>query len=405
MPQPAPGFGSQAQAQPPRTVGPDPALMSKALEYERQANEIEQARSVGQFIGVPAIRAGDPAALRQAAAQYRQAALAGVTEYQKSMNTTGTIRGPGSAFITPDRSVVQSPLEYEVTGPDYRKYRITQNAVETPGQDYVRPPGVPAWAPSGTLSVALAAPSTGETHAMEEASQDAFGEKARGQYASAAGTMRAMEDLEQQFDSLNAQGPGWFTTGSGAQWKLEFGKTMNGIAQSVGAPPIYNPEKLAAGEDMVKQTKLAGMQTLATFFGGQREAASIVQSTQGAVPGIENTPMGGKLVLNGIREAARWQMDQHTFMTNWFYQHAGNMVGADVAFSQKYPPQMYTRRAISQVRPYEIPGDDPKELQRYLPGTQVTVKSDPAHAVRTIPGEDTLPLQTPAPLPTQGQTQ
>lgn len=313
-----------------------------------------------------------------------------------------TIRGPGSASISPATgSVIQSPLEYETTGPDMRKYRITQNAIET-GQPYTRPAGVPAWAPPGTLSVTLSEPSPGEAESAKESAMDAFGEKARSQYSSAGGTLRTMEDMEQQVDRLNAGNPGWYNTGAGAAAKLEFAKQVNGLAASAGVGPIFDPDKLASGEDVTKQAKLAGMQVLSTMFGGSREAASIIHSTQAAVPNIENTPQGFKLLVNGYKEAARWQMDQHAFMTNWSFNHAGNMVGADVAFAQQNRPEMYTRRGISQVRPYEIPGSDPAELKRFLPGTQIIVKADPTKTPRVIPGDTEIPLQMPQQQPALG---
>ena len=368
--------------------------MQKADQAEAQANQLENQRSQitvenarrAAFIKtLPPIMQmsasmnpnlqplpmppGDPAALRTEANTYRQQAL----QYQRDQSSPVTLRGQGSAAITP-QGVIQSPLEYEIIGPDQRKYRITQNTVEDNSKPYIRPEGVPSWAPPGTLSIAQADLSPGEKKAAEESAEDAFGEKARSQYASAVGTTRAMEDLDHQFDQLNSQGASWYNTGAGAQWKLAAAKAVNAVAASSNLPPIFDEAKVASGEDIVKQSKLAGMQTLATFFGGSREAASIVHSTQSAVPNIENTPQGGKLVLNGIREGAQWVQDQHEFMANWSQTHAGNMVGADVAFNKQTPSQMYTRRAISMIKPFEISSD--KELSRYLPGTFVSYKGN-----------------------------
>jgi len=384
------------------------AWMQKADQAEAQANQLENQRSQitventrrANFIKtLPApmqmmaaqspnlaplpMPPGDPAALRTEANTYRQQAL----QYQRDQSQPVTLRGQGSAAITP-QGVIQSPLEYEIIGPDQRKYRITQNTVEDNSKPYVRPQGVPSWAPPGTLSIAQADLSPGERKAAEESAEDAFGEKARSQFASATGTIRAMEDLDHQFDTLNGQGTGWYNTGAGAQWKLELGKAINSAAASAGVSQENLPfdvNKLAAGEDMVKQAKLAGMQTLAAFFGGSREAASIVHSTQQAVPNLENTPQGGKLVLNGIREGAQWVADQHEFMANWSQAHAGNMVGADVAFNKQVPSQMYTRRAISMIKPFDIKSD--AELNRYLPGTFVNYKGN----IVQIPARQGMP--------------
>lgn len=302
-----------------------------------------------------------------------------------------SIRGPGGANIQPSPTpggkptITQSPIEREILGPDGRKWMITQNALESDQQNYMRPTDVPDWAPKGTLTAVPAHMSPGEEAGQKEGAEDAFGEKSRAQYASSLGTIRAMEDMEHQFDTLNSQ-PGWYNTGAGANWKLEIAKAANSLAASSGAPPVFDAQKIASGEDLTKQTKLAGMQALSSMFGGSKEAASIVTSTQGAVPNIENTPQGGKLVLNGIREGARWQADQHAFMTNWFHDHTGNMVGADVAFNEARPSQMYARRAISQVQPYPIA--DKSELKRYLPGTVVTMRG----VNKVIPGPSDVKL-------------
>jgi len=376
----------------PGQGGFSPGYITPQQAFQRAEASRQQAIRL-QMLGFDATPATQQAAAWQ---EYGQKQL-----LQQTQPTT--IRGPGSASINPATgSVIQSPLEYETTGPDMRKYRITQNAIET-GQPYQRPAGVPAWAPPGTLSVTLSEPSPGEHTAVTDAAADAFGEKSRAQYASAAGTVRTMEDMEQQVDRLNAGGPNWYNTGAGAAAKLEFAKTINGLAQSTGlGTGPFDIDKLAAGEDVTKQAKLAGMQVLSTMFGGSKEAASIIHSTQAAVPNIENTPQGFKLLVNGYKEAARWQMDQHAFMTNWYAQHAGNMVGADVAFTQQYRPEMYTRRGISQVQPYEIPGSNPTELKRFLPGTQVIVKADPTKTPRVIPGDTEIPLQMPQQQPALG---
>jgi hypothetical protein len=316
------------------------------------------------------------------------------TEYALQQTKPQTIRGEGGAVVTP-QGVVQSPVVRDILGPDHRRWIITQNTIQEPGRAGELGPGVPSWAPPGTLSAVPAELSPGEKKAQEDAAADAFGEKARAQYASAQGTKRAMEDMSLQLDQLNSGDPNWYNTGAGAAWKLDVGKTLNSIAAAAGAPPIVDPVKLAAGEDLTKQTKLAGMQVLSTFFGGQREAAAILTSTQSAVPNIENTPQGAKLVLNGILEAARWQSDQHTFATNWYRQHAGDMVGSDVAFAQAYRPEMYTRRAVSMVRPFKV--TDPSQMNNYLPGTHIIA---PDGSERVIPGQQDV---TPLPMGAQPQ--
>jgi hypothetical protein len=131
------------------------------------------------------------------------------------------------------------------------------------------------------------------------------------------------------------------------------------------------------------------MQLVNSMFGGSREAASIIQGATSAVPNSENTPLGGKLVLNAIVEGSKNVMDKRIFETNWATQHGGNLIGAEEAFNQQYPPAAYARRAISSVQPYKLRGDDPNELKRYLPGTQVIT---PDGLTRIVPGSPSLTL-------------
>jgi hypothetical protein len=370
-PQQQQGGGQQPQQQPGPATGTLPAGMSpqEAMGRSQQAATMAmRAQAAGM----------DATPYTQQAQNYQQYAQ----NYWLQQSKPQSIRGEGGGIITPN-GPIQSPVVRNVLGPDNREWMISQNTIES-GQPYQRPAGVPSWAPPGTLSAVPSKLSPGETTAQTDAAGDAFGEKARSQYASAVGTVRAMEDMDRQFQVLNAS-PGGFNTGAGATWKLDFAKAVNSGMQSAGAAPFFDVNKLAAGEDLQKQTKLAGMQALQSMFGGSREAASIVQSTQGAVPSVENTPLGGKLVMNGIKEAARWQMDQHAFNTQWYQDHKGNMVGADVAFQQQRPSQMYTLRGISQVQPYPV--TSPSDFRRYLPGTQVYLKGDPSK-IKVIPGNE-----------------
>jgi spore germination cell wall hydrolase CwlJ-like protein len=384
--------GGTQPVTPPGYVSPQEA-MQKADFLRQQAVRM-------QMLKLDATPATQAAQMWQ---QYANAQLLQQSDFaQKQVlqqTAPQTIRGPGSALITMGPNgqphIIQSPIEREIIGPDQRHYMITLNSVDT-GQPYTRPQGIPAWAPPGTLTMSLSQLSDGEKEAIHTASEVAFGEKASERYAGAANTQRSMEELETQFDRLN-QTPGWYNTGTGANFRLDVGKTINGIANSVGLPPVFDQDKLSSGEDILKTSKLAGMQALTSFFGGNREAASIVTSTQQAVPGLENTPQGAKLLVNGYKEAAQYMMDQQSYMTNWYFTHNGNMVGADRAFTTDYPPQMYSRRAISKVQPYEVEGSDPKEMSRFLPGTVITGKGNP-NTKYLVPGDQTVKLSMPSSL-------
>ena len=417
--------------------GPGDALLQQADVLTARANRIAQAQATSRLVGVPPGpgMAIDPTALHTQAQQLRQVGLqlnaagpeaqaeaqgrvgpslqekgytpgpngtltftpggptdpatVGNLERAKAQNTATTIRGPGSASIIPQGpgqqpTIIQSPLEKEILGPDNRKWMITQNAVET-NEPYKRPPGVPEWAPPGTLTAVPSHLAPGEEASQKEASEDAFGEEANKKYQAALSTIGNMAMVRKNLDILNQEGPNAFNTGTGSAVKQQIAKAANSALASMGITPWFDPDKIAAGESLEHQTKIGGMQAVSTLLGAAHEAASVVSSTQTAFPNLDNTPEGAKLLTAGLDNAARMVADRHVFMANWALSHPGsNMVGADVAFQVLRSPEKYTQRGISEVAPIGI--NTPVQMNQYLPGTRIYLKSRGPQDVARVPG-------------------
>jgi hypothetical protein len=116
-----------------------------------------------------------------------------------------------------------------------------------------------------------------------------------------------------------------------------------------------------------------------------------------AVPGVSNSPQGGKLVLAGIREGAQANIDLHNYKQDVFNKTA-DLTSADTEFFRANPAQAYARRAISTVMPYKITGPD--EFKRYLPGTYVVTPSGKLTQVPMRDGAPPIPeYMQPAPQP------
>lgn len=313
-----------------------------------------------------------------------------------------TLRGQGSAFINPlapqGKQVTQVPIEVEgVNQNTGGKTRYFVNPLDTGAP---RPPGLPADAPPGAVAAIPGELGPGQTIAMKEGAEDLGSKESRDQYEHALNTKSSMAQIESALNTLN-NGASWSTTGPMAPHVQQFARMWNQFAATWGASKdvMFDPNKVAEGELATKLSKVAGMQLTNSMFGRSHEAASIVQSAQSAVPGLNNTPNGAKVVLNSIREGAQYLIDKHTFENNWYFQHKGNMVGADVAFAQENPPEKYGYRAVSQVHPYEVSSKEEAE-KRFLPGTWVIVKGYPGKAM--IPGQQGIQFQG-APMPAQGQ--
>lgn len=419
-------IGMQPQQPQQSFGGPGDPLLQQADALTARANRIAQAQAVGKMAGVPVGpgMAMDPNAMHTQAQQLREQGLklnaagplgmaekgyalapgggaaapvpggpadpstVGDLERAKAQNTATTIRGPGSASIIPQGpgqqpTIIQSPLEKEILGPDNRKWMITQNAVET-NEPYKRPPGVPEWAPPGTLTAVPSHLAPGEEASQKEASEDAFGPEANKKYQAALSTIGNMAMVRKNLETLN-QDPGAWNTGTGAATRLQVAKVANSALASMGISPWFDPDKIAAGESLEHQTKIGGMQAVSTLLGAAHEAASVVTSTQSAFPNHDNTPEGAKLLTAGLDNAARMVADRHVFMSNWALSHPGsNMVGADVAFQKLRSPEKYTQRGVSEVAPVAI--NTPVQMNQYLPGTRIYLKSRGPQDVARVPG-------------------
>jgi hypothetical protein len=96
---------------------------------------------------------------------------------------------------------------------------------------------------------------------------------------------------------------------------------------------------------------------------GAREAMQIVQGAIKANPGVANTPVGSRMVLNSIRQNAQRDNDYFEFATNFAQTHGGDLVGAEVAFNKANPPSLYARRAIVQAQ-RDIPQEAVEQLRQ-----------------------------------------
>lgn len=213
--------------------------------------------------------------------------------------------------------------------------------------------------PDGTVSSSV----TPATTALQGQAIEQY-KKAGENSASAQGLGMRLDMMEHSADVLNKAG--WSSTGAGANAKLGAAKSVNSLLQSVGLPAAIDPNKVANWEDLNKETTRAGFDLARTL--GSREAATIVQSSVGAVPSAENTPMGFKLVTSGIRQAIQREKDFYEYATKYAETHRGNTFGADVEFNKKFPADLYAKTAIANAIPPEavkMMKSDPKLADKF----------------------------------------
>jgi hypothetical protein len=187
-----------------------------------------------------------------------------------------------------------------------------------------------------------------EEKALQEKQLPAQFEKAKDSYESAQSLMLQLRQMQDQLGELGTAG--FLAPGSGDTRRLAFAKTMNSLATSylgIDANDTkklpFNPNKVASGEDIAKGTTRLGFDLARQL--GSREALMVVQQAIGAVPGIENTPRGAKLIFGSLNAAAQRQSDYYEYLQRWAGTHT-NTLGADVAFNKAFPVEHYANQAL-----------------------------------------------------------
>jgi hypothetical protein len=145
----------------------------------------------------------------------------------------------------------------------------------------------------------------------------------------------------------------WTATGPGANDRLELAKTLNAVGGLFGMQPFFDPAKIAGWEALTKQTKLMGMQVVNNYFGGSREAASIINGATSAVPNAENSYLGFRLVSSGIEQDLLRQRELYEYKAQ---KVANNqpLATAETEFNQTHPVEIYTARAIANAIPDDV---------------------------------------------------
>lgn len=180
----------------------------------------------------------------------------------------------------------------------------------------------------------------------EKGLQTDFSGPEKRQFDMSQAAMGSLQQMDNAYDTM-IKGGGFNIPGTAASFRMDLAKGVNTLAQIAGQDPPFDPTKIASAEEFNKETKRMGLMVTNQFLGGQREAAAVIQGITSSVPGIENTYMGGKLVLEGIRAATQRIIDQRNFYNQWKDQNQGNLTGADEAFNRAHPANEYANQVLS----------------------------------------------------------
>ena len=216
------------------------------------------------------------------------------------------------------------------------------------------PPGAtpPQPLPSGSSQVVTPGMAPGQKAAEEELGKG-FATTDKKSYDAANASLGMLVNANNQAEILNRNPGSWAATGTGANERLELGKTLNTVSGLFGGQPVIDPTQISAWEALNKQTKLMGMQVVNNYFGGSREAASSNNGATTAVPNSENSYLGFRLVSSGIEQDLLRQRELYEYKAQRVA--AGQpLATAEADFNKANPVQNYTARAIANAVPDDI---------------------------------------------------
>ena len=150
-----------------------------------------------------------------------------------------------------------------------------------------------------------------------------------------------LREMERQISNLTKDG-GFLLPGTNADMRLEVAKAANTFSTMFGGGPIFDPNNVAAGENLAKDSTQLGFAT-ARQLG--HEPGFIVSQSIKANPSMENSPMAFKRIVAGLREAANYEQDRLQFLESYRGKYQ-TTAGADALFRKLNPPEAYARRAI-----------------------------------------------------------
>ena len=152
--------------------------------------------------------------------------------------------------------------------------------------------------------------------------------------------MNSMDHMEKDLDAAQRSGilaPGWW-----AEKRLEFVNALNTVLKMTGKEEI-NPNQVASMQDFIKRATVASFDFDMQHFGASRLAFQTINAGFRAMPSLENSYQGAKLIIDGWREGLRHDLDRRDYQQRFFAQNR-NYFGSAEKFEEKFPIQAYADR-------------------------------------------------------------
>lgn len=163
------------------------------------------------------------------------------------------------------------------------------------------------------------------------------------------GAVRSLGNLEYISNGLRSLANSRFlSAGAAGQLRTEIANSLNTIGALTGYGEVVNASELATAEGITKASRLLQYSTVRGFFGGQREAAQTIASAGQAVPGIENTTLGGLLLTEELKAQANRAIDLRRWQMEWKNRNFGDLTGSKEAFdaNPNFKPEKYSQKVL-----------------------------------------------------------
>lgn len=186
-----------------------------------------------------------------------------------------------------------------------------------------------------------------QLQAEKDTAEQLFGKEGSQQYVSTVNSLGLLHDINRNVDLLAAKG-GFTTPGALGNSRLDFANFLNTLSKSTGFGQVVDPTAIASGEDLIKDTIKSGFANLSSAFGIQREGQETVKNAIRTVPGIENTPLGARMVSAVTEAVAQHQIDQYKFQQSYFSdpRNGGQVTGSAIEFNKQHSIDDYIQRAL-----------------------------------------------------------
>lgn len=251
---------------------------------------------------------------------------------------------PGNALGAQSAPQPQQPTQ---AGPQAAG-QVTQDAVPTPPSGKLFPLSnmvSPTTGAKGLSGINVLSP-VQQKAALDL--QDKFSGDDLRAFNNANATQGLLVEMDRDFDTM-ARGGGFLVPGAAARFRTDIARFANTLSQMTNSKEAPFPaDKISAIENFSKDTNRLGFTYVTTALGAQREAAQTINKAIEAVPGMDNTYLGGKLLIGSIHAATQRVIDQRNFENIWQQKNQGNLTGAAEAFNKAFPAEDYAKQVMDK---------------------------------------------------------